>query len=97
MGHGSGEAERRLGGRSLCSWAVRPLKFPRAALVVHSGLPQNPHGPLGPNSTTPRRHAEGLAARAPPPPVAAVRHRGRSPGRAGGCGGCFRRGRRPPT
>lgn len=40
-------------------------------------------GPLGPSSLLSTRYAEGLAARATPPPVAAVRRRGRSTDRAG--------------
>jgi len=48
-------------------------------------------------SITPCRHAAGLAARAPPPAVAAVRRGGRSPGCAGHRGGCFRRRISPAT
>lgn len=65
-----------------CSWAVRPLKFTRAALVVHSGLPQNPHGPLGPelhHTASPcrgsrsSRSAASCRRRPPPRPLAGPR------------------------
>ena len=76
----------RLGSRDLLH-----LYGPLGPCLLSSSS-SKPLRPTGPQTPPPhRRHAAGLAARAPTPPVAAVRRRGRSPGCAGHRGGCFRR------